>query len=429
MYGNRSSSIPALANVPMDNRGALIDAQDELPITSAANSYTVQGSRTVTRLPAWPRDTTVQLQFTGTPTFKNSSRLILTGGVDKTFAAGDAALCISAGDGVWRVFPLGSTSAIPDVDRQNASLDRIYQSKSLGDVRRVIQSWATGFKASTDTLRGILTASSSNVDASNAAASGYVAPSSTTTVTTSGGNPPASAAASLGTTGILLVNETTALPNSATIVSIGLYSDVATSVTMKIVKRNSSTSVDVVVSQAFSHPGGGWADLTITSPYTVPATGTYYVGAYYTSDPAAKYNSSTTRLSASSNLTGTGQTVAESTGSVHSYRASQATVYDNMTLVTATQTADASASNARVIMEIDNTATPILNTDITAEVTCNGGTNWTAATLASVGAGQAGRLVVETADTACTAGTSVSARIKTLNNKNIPTYGTSITWR
>lgn len=43
------------------------------------------------------------------------------------------------------------------------------------------------------------------------------------------------------------------------------------------------------------------------------------------------------------------------------------------------------------------------------------------------GTGQAGRAVAETADTACTAGTSFAARIKTLNNKSIQIYGTAIT--
>lgn len=101
---------------------------------------------------------------------------------------------------------------------------------------------------------------------------------------------------------------------------------------------------------------------------------------------------------------------------------------NNMTAVTTTQTADASVSSGRVLLEFDNSATPTLNTDLTVEVTCNGGTNWTAATLSSVTANsQGGRSVAETADTACTSGTSFAARIKTLNNKTIPIWGVSLT--
>ncbi|MCK1326483.1 hypothetical protein IVA94_37805 [Bradyrhizobium sp. 156] len=43
--------------------------------------------------------------------------------------------------------------------------------------------------------------------------------------------------------------------------------------------------------------------------------------------------------------------------------------------------------------------------------------------------GQGGRKIVETADQACTGGTSFAARIKTFNNKNVPIYGVSLTVR
>ncbi len=102
--------------------------------------------------------------------------------------------------------------------------------------------------------------------------------------------------------------------------------------------------------------------------------------------------------------------------------------FNNMTLVTTAQTADGTASSVRVLLEIDDSASPTLNTDLTIEVTCDGGTHWTAAPASSAGRGQAGRLVVETVDQACTGGTSVQARIKTLNNKSIPIYGTTVTW-
>jgi hypothetical protein len=100
-----------------------------------------------------------------------------------------------------------------------------------------------------------------------------------------------------------------------------------------------------------------------------------------------------------------------------------------MTLATASEAADSSVSHARVLLEFDNTATPALNSDLTVEVTCDGGANWAAATLSAVTAySQGGRSVAETADTACTAGTSVAARIKTLNSKNVPIYGVALQW-
>jgi len=48
--------------------------------------------------------------------------------------------------------------------------------------------------------------------------------------------------------------------------------------------------------------------------------------------------------------------------------------------------------------------------------------------LASYGIGHARRTVVEAADTACSAGTSIQARIKTLNNKNVRDDAAAVTW-
>jgi hypothetical protein len=98
------------------------------------------------------------------------------------------------------------------------------------------------------------------------------------------------------------------------------------------------------------------------------------------------------------------------------------------TIVTTSQTASSSSSFVRVLLEYDPIDAITLNTDLTVDVTCDGGSNWASATLSSAGTGQGGRLVAETADTACTSGTSIAARIKNLNNKNLQIYVTTITW-
>ncbi|MBX9827985.1 MAG: discoidin domain-containing protein [Xanthobacteraceae bacterium] len=99
----------------------------------------------------------------------------------------------------------------------------------------------------------------------------------------------------------------------------------------------------------------------------------------------------------------------------------------NMTLVTTSQTADSTVSSGRVLMEFNPVDSITLNTDLTVEVTCNNGTNWTSATLSTVGTAQAGRKIAETADTVCgTSGTSFAARIKTQNLKNVQIYKTAI---
>ena len=98
-----------------------------------------------------------------------------------------------------------------------------------------------------------------------------------------------------------------------------------------------------------------------------------------------------------------------------------------MTLVTTPQTADNTLASARVLMEYDSSNAPTLNTDLTAEVTCDNGSHWTAASLSSVSTHvQSGHVVAETADTACFPGAVFAARIKTFNGKNVPIYGLSL---
>jgi hypothetical protein len=100
---------------------------------------------------------------------------------------------------------------------------------------------------------------------------------------------------------------------------------------------------------------------------------------------------------------------------------------NNMTLVTTSQPADAAIGNVRVLLEYNPVDATTLNTDLTVEVTCNGGSTWTNATLAAAGTAQAGHKVAETADTTCPAtGTSFAARIKSLNNKFIEIYKTTV---
>ncbi|MCK1465715.1 hypothetical protein IVB34_47380 [Bradyrhizobium sp. 2] len=100
----------------------------------------------------------------------------------------------------------------------------------------------------------------------------------------------------------------------------------------------------------------------------------------------------------------------------------------NITVVTTAQTADASSSNVRVLIAYEQVNAITLNTDLTVEVSCNGGTNWSAAALSLTGTGQDGRSVAETGDQSCTAGTSIQARIKVFNNKLAYIHGMSLSW-
>jgi hypothetical protein len=248
---------------------------------------------------------------------------------------------------------------------------------------------------------------------------GFVGPTSTTTTINNN--------STTGSSGLNIYIDRSGGPaNNEVVTAIGVYSTAAATFTVKILKENSSTSFDVVVSESFSHPGGGFVDHTLTSPYTVPGSGTYRLGAYVGTATHNLTGNVARSVIASDAAVGTGYAATAATNPVFPYR--YTTAPNNMTVVTTFQTADASVSNGRVLLEIDPIDAVTLNTDLTVELTCDGGANWAAGTLSSIGKGQGGRTIVETADTACTAGTSVAARIKTFNHKSVNIYKTTVSW-
>lgn len=276
-----------------------------------------------------------------------------------------------------------------------------------------------GFKGANDAANGINTGASSNYAVNSSL--GYVAP---TTLSSASDAPNTTVSYAPGYTAF---DTDFSVTNSATVVSMGVYMTTAKTIVLKIGKRNSAGNYDIVVTQSFAHPGGGWVDVALSSPYAVPGSGTFYAG-IYSGNAAIDVQTAGNRAFKVGDITGSGQSgfTEAGDGSVPSVRVIYQT--NNMTLVTASQTADSSVSNGRVLIEFDNTASPTLNTDLTVEVTCNGGTNWTAASLSSVTSySQGGRKVVESVDQACTSGTSFAARIRTLNNKSVPIYGVSLT--
>jgi hypothetical protein len=104
------------------------------------------------------------------------------------------------------------------------------------------------------------------------------------------------------------------------------------------------------------------------------------------------------------------------------------TLNDGLVATTA-QTSDATVTSARALIEYDNSTTPALNSDLIAEVTCDGGSHFASATLSSVSAnGQGGHSMAETVDQTCgTSGTSFAARVRDHANKTIDVYGVSLT--
>lgn len=331
--------------------------------------------------------------------------------------------------------PTGGSGGFGDTDRRNFLLSTVYQSKSFASYRRLINLFATGFKGANDTANGINTGSSSSyaVDSANGLVKPTFTAGSDQTAThtgyTAGGN---TASASSETSGFSAwkafdkvtggtsgtgtwVSNATATGwlqyQFGTAKTIGSYTvrsgngfATRSPKDWTLLGSNTGSFTGEEVTLDTRSGETSWTSGGQVRTYTVATPGSY---AYY-------------RLNVSAN-NGDGYLL------VDEMTLSTSDIYSSMTLVTATQTTDASVSNGRVLLEFDSTATPTLNTDLTAEVTCNGGTNWASATLSAITAySQGGRSVAETADTACTAGTSFAARIKTFSSKNIPIYGATL---
>jgi hypothetical protein len=103
---------------------------------------------------------------------------------------------------------------------------------------------------------------------------------------------------------------------------------------------------------------------------------------------------------------------------------------NNMTLVSNAFTATAVPTVARVATFIDPQESITINTDFTAEVSRDGGTTWTAATLALVSnpVGTVEQYEGTVSISAQPSGSSMKYRLKTLNNKDIDVTGTVFQW-
>ncbi|HEY0236561.1 MAG TPA: DUF2793 domain-containing protein [Afipia sp.] len=350
-------------------------------------------------------------------------------------------------DGTYAVPPGtggGGGGGLSDADRQNILLARIYQSKLYGGYRRFINAFADGYKASSGINAGASSAYVLN------GTNGFVSPTSSYLATTSVADQLASMTVNAsGWSGYTMrqVFSGAVVLAGGNFVRVSLSSGTDGAVVQSAFIGAASGTAGSFAAIPMQLTVGGSTSFSIPPNTTVQSDWLPFVttpgspivcSVYFNGSTAVKGNTTV-----GSNYTMVFKSGVNEAGlvSISGYTSnpgylelfnkievSSSTIVDNMTLVTTAQTADATVSNGRVLIEYDNTASPALNTDLIVEVTCNGGANWTSASLSSVSSnGQAGRKIVETVDQACTSGTSFAARVKTLNNKNVPIYGLGLT--
>lgn len=104
---------------------------------------------------------------------------------------------------------------------------------------------------------------------------------------------------------------------------------------------------------------------------------------------------------------------------------------NNMTIVSNAFTATAVPATGRIHIQVNPVDSITINTDLTAEISRDGGSNWTAATLALTETLKDGTVAYE--DNSVTisgqpSGTAMKYRIKTLNNKEVQIHGAVLQW-
>jgi hypothetical protein len=347
-----------------------------------------------------------------------------------------SSVAIAAGTGISTsgtcTITTSGTCTVSEADqyRQNDLLMCANQAKALAAAQRLIETFCDGFKG-TD---GITAGSSSGYTVNTT--TGYVGPtaaSSTSSYANSGGTGNRTSSITVSSSGLSFGggSVTNALVNGNQ--SDQVFFGTNTTQTgyiqfdfgsgnakyideVKIYKDTGSGGLGTGWKWQGSNDGSTFTDLTTSLTLTGSAS------TYTTTIPAYNATYRYFRFALTAGTFG-GSWVYEFEFKL----SASAPGYNNLTLITTSQTADASVSSARVLLEIDPIDSITLNTDLTGEVSCDasaGTPHWASATFTSIGKGQSGRTVIESSDTSCGAntGTSFAARIKTLNNKNVNVY-------
>lgn len=219
----------------------------------------------------------------------------------------------------------------------------------------------------------------------------------------------------------------TVLPSGESISAIGVNLANAKATSVKILRRNSAGNYDVVLSQDYAHPGGGYSDCVLSSPYVVPATGTYIVGVYLSAGINTNRTPGTFRAYNSANATGSSLTFLEATANVDipPFRIVRTTPALNMTLVSVNYQGDPSLTKARVALQLADTLTLVPGTDFAVDVSRDGGNTWTAATMTRDAMLYSQTKIYEgSVDLASQpAGSLMAWRFRTLTGKNIIASG------
>lgn len=226
------------------------------------------------------------------------------------------------------------------------------------------------------------------------------------------------------------IDRGTAVLNSVTISSLGVYSVYAGNFTLWIVRRDSAGVYTFLSSVDIAHTGSGLEFAVLSVPYAVPASGTFYIASRMNAGNISKTASKTRSYKVGGASAGSNTGFTEDTGTIPplSYIHSQTT--QNMTLISVSYASGSAPSVGRILVQINTAGSPSPNTDFDAAVSRDGGTTWTSVSLTQVSAiGNVKTFDSENTSIASQpSGSSLLFRIRTLTGLNIPISGVVLQW-
>lgn len=181
---------------------------------------------------------------------------------------------------------------------------------------------------------------------------------------------------------LTFVDRTTALVPGAVISKIGVFSTPAVTATIKIVVRNFAGNYTVTLSQSVSHAGGGWQDFDVS--YTVPGSGTYYLGLHTAPGEQRTYSATgMSRAAFDGDATGT-VTMVEETGRTYPMRYTHSVSVLTMSVATTALplVGEPDVMHGLLLLREVDSITP--NTDVIYKFSRDDGANWLPATLTMI---------------------------------------------
>lgn len=298
----------------------------------------------------------------------------------------------------------------------------------IADLKGVRLGMRNGIADAFDDATGVDAAASTNevYDATNDWYVGVVETSEETGATTG--------PVAVGWAGYTAADQSYAVDNSKTVAAIWIFSPNAGTGKVKLFLELTSSSFDIIAEAAMTHPGGGWFRVNLASPVVIPATGTYRAGGYWASGgpTGSGWPSSATypRAYKSGDVVGSAQTAFITTaGAAFVTRVTYVAV-GNMALRSVAYGAGAVPTTGRLAVQLVETDSITINTDVIAKMSRDGGVTWATAVL-TLAQFQFLPRVYEANNISLSglgSGSSMKWEIDTANNKNVAVSGVVMQW-